>query len=172
MNRVALLRGVNNVGSRRVSMADLRALFVKIGFADALTLLNSGNVVFTADRRSNAALERLVEFEIERRLKLITTCFVRNAKELNQIVAANPLPEKGKNDPSHLLVVFLKQVPSAQELAAVRAANDGRPEIVHAIGREAYVYYPKGIAESKFRLGWDGTARNWNTVLKVHALMG
>src|SRR5215468_2583220 len=49
MRYVALLRGVNNAGmARRVAMADLRALFESLGFRDVRTVLNSGNVVFSA----------------------------------------------------------------------------------------------------------------------------
>jgi uncharacterized protein (DUF1697 family) len=54
---VALIRGVNNIGkARRVAMADLRAVFEGLGFRGVRTLLNSGNVVFSApgERREGA----------------------------------------------------------------------------------------------------------------------
>jgi uncharacterized protein (DUF1697 family) len=47
---VALLRGINVGKAKRVAMADLRALLEELGYADVRTLLNSGNVVFTAPR--------------------------------------------------------------------------------------------------------------------------
>jgi uncharacterized protein (DUF1697 family) len=89
---------------------------------------------------------------------------------MQAIVKANPFPKEAKKDPSHLLIAFLKEAPSAADVAAVQGKNKG-PERVDVIGTQAYIYYPKGIAESKFRHGWDGTARNWNTVLKIIELL-
>jgi len=39
---------------------------------------------------------------------------------------------------------------------------------VKAKGREIYIVYPDGIGRSRLKLtGCVGTARNWNTVLKL-----
>ena len=61
-------------------------------------------------------------------------------------------------------------------VAALRAAAVG-PELIKVAGREAYITYPAGIGGSKLtaavierKLGTRGTARNWNTVLKLAAL--
>lgn len=50
-------------------------------------------------------------------------------------------------------------------------------EVVKARGRHAYFLYPNGIGRSRLtmtliekKLGTTGTARNWNTVLKLGAL--
>lgn len=47
---VALLRGINVGKAKRIAMADLRAVVTALGATDVQTLLNSGNVVFTARR--------------------------------------------------------------------------------------------------------------------------
>ena len=170
MNRVALLRGVNVTGNRIITMADLRAFFAKVGFADVQTLLQSGNVVFTGDRRSNATLEEFFEIEMEKHLKIRTSYFVRNTKELKAAHEANPFPKEARANPGFVHVVFLKEAPTAHDLKALRAANAG-PELIDVVGRHAYVYYPQGQGQSRFRLAWHGTARNWNTVNKLLALM-
>ena len=46
--QIALLRGINVGRAKRVEMAILRDLFTSLGYGDVCTLLNSGNVVFTA----------------------------------------------------------------------------------------------------------------------------
>jgi uncharacterized protein (DUF1697 family) len=56
---IALLRAIN-VGGRWLAMAELRTTFAKLGFPDAKTLLQSGNVVFASEKRSTAELERLL----------------------------------------------------------------------------------------------------------------
>ena len=45
---VALIRGINVGKAKRVAMADLKALVEELGHREVATLLNSGNVVFTA----------------------------------------------------------------------------------------------------------------------------
>ena len=175
---IALLRAINLAGYQRVSMTDLRVFFARLGFADALTLLQTGNVIFESDGRSSADLERLLEAKSARRLELPTDYFVRSAAELSRAIARNPFPAEAKSDPSHLLMVFLKAAPKKDAVDALRAAIKGR-ERVEVEGKQAYITYPDGIGRSKLtnvlierKLGTRGTARNWNTVLKLAALAG
>jgi uncharacterized protein (DUF1697 family) len=173
---IALLRGVNVGGRNMVAMADLRDLLGTLGFAEARSLLQSGNLVFQGDRRSGATLERLLEVETEKRLGLSVDYMVRTAKEWQSIVAGNPFPDEAARDPSHLIVLFLKREPPATDVTALQASIRG-PESVRALGKQLYIVYPAGIAGSKLtftqiekKLGTRGTGRNWNTVLKLAAL--
>ena len=45
---VALLRGVNNLGSKKITMAELRQVVSSLGHASVMTYIQSGNVLFTA----------------------------------------------------------------------------------------------------------------------------
>jgi len=58
-NHVALLRGINVGTAKRVAMEDLRALMGGLGYGDVRTLLNSGNVVFSANGRSGDPSRRI-----------------------------------------------------------------------------------------------------------------
>jgi uncharacterized protein (DUF1697 family) len=173
---VALLRAVNLAGHNKVGMADLRALLEGLGFADARSLLQSGNLVFTGGARPAAKLEALLEGAARKTLKLDTDFFVRTASELAAVVAGNPFPAEAQRDPGHLVVVFLKDAPDGKAVAALQAAIPGR-EVVRGGARHLYAVYPDGIGRSKLtaalidrKLGTRGTARNWNTVLKLAAL--
>lgn len=173
---VALLKGVNVGGHRQVAMADLRGFLTALGFIDARSLLQSGNLVFRGGARTGAPLERLLEAEAEKRLTLRTDFFVRTASEWKAIVAHNPFPAEAERDPAHLLVMFLKDAPAAGAVRTLQAAIVGR-EVVRADGREAYIVFPDGIGHSRLtnallekNLGTRGTGRNWNTVLKLAAL--
>jgi len=42
-----LLRGVNNLGGKRVAMAELRELVTSLGHTAVMTYIQSGNVLFT-----------------------------------------------------------------------------------------------------------------------------
>ena len=92
------------------------------------------------------------------------------------VVARNPFRKEAERDPSHLVVMFLKAAANAKDLQAVQAAITG-PEIIRADGRHLYIVYPAGIGKSRLtnaliekKLGIRGTARNWNTVVKIAAL--
>ena len=172
----ALLRGINVGGHKQVSMADLRDLLTRLGLADVRSLLQSGNLVFHANGRTPAQLERLLEEKTVKRLGLQTDFFVRTAKQWKDVVAHNPFSEEAARDPAHLLVMFLKDAPSAVGVKALQAAITG-PEVVRAGGKHLYIVYPAGIGRSRLtnavidkQLGTRGTGRNWNTVLKLDAL--
>jgi uncharacterized protein (DUF1697 family) len=172
---VALLRGINMGGHKKVSMSDLRALLTRLGFADAQSLLQSGNLVFRSNARP-ADLEHLLETEAGKRLGLQSDVFVRTSEEWREVVARNPFLAEAQKDPSHLVVMFLKKAPDAGSVRALRAAITG-PEIIHSFERQAYIVYPANIGDSRLTisvidrmLGTRATGRNWNTVLKISAL--
>jgi uncharacterized protein (DUF1697 family) len=173
---VALLRGINVGGHRQVAMSDLRAFLSKLGFQDPHSILQSGNLIFRSSGRTTAQLEQLLEVEAEKRLALHTDFFVRSAEEIKALVAHNPFREEARRDPSHLLALFLKHEPRAQDVKALQASIKGR-EAIEVVGRQAYIVYPDGIGTSRLAshlidktLGTRGTGRNWNTVLKLNAL--
>ena len=173
---IALLRAVN-VGGRSVPMAGLRTLLADLGCANPRTLLQSGNAVFTmAGRTAETVLERKLEAEAQRRFGMAIPFLLRTAAEWDAIVARNPFRDAAKNDPGHLLLMALKGAPAA---AAVKALRDGYqgPESIAVVGRDMYLVYPEGVGRSKLtnalierKLGFAGTGRNWNTVLKLAAL--
>lgn len=174
---VALLRAVNLAGHNMVGMADLRELCGGLGFQDARSLLQSGNLVFGATGATSAKLEAALQAGAKKRLGLETDFFVRAAKEWEAIIAGNPFPREAKDDPGHLVAMFLKDAPGKQSAAALRDAIAGR-ERFEIVGRQAYFVYPDGIGRSKLttaliekKLGTRGTGRNWNTVLKLGAAL-
>jgi uncharacterized protein (DUF1697 family) len=174
---IALVRGINVGGHKKVAMADLRGLFESLGFREVKSLLQSGNVVFTGgDRRTGAACERVLEGEAPVRLALQADFFVRTAKEWDGVVAGNPFPHHAKEDPGHLVLMCLKDVPEKASVKALQAAIVG-PELVRADGRHLYIVFPDGMGSSRLTtaliertLRTRGTARNWNTVLKLQSL--
>ena len=173
--QIALLRGINVGGHQAVAMSDLRDMLAQLGFDGARSLLQSGNLVFRSDAQTSADLERMLEGESEKRLGIRADFVIRSAKEWQAVVTHNPFPKEAERDPSHLVVMFLKSAADAKNVKAVQAAIVGR-EKIRADGRQVYIVYPDGIGKSKVtnvmlekKLGIRGTARNWNTVLKLAA---
>ena len=174
---VALLRAVNVAGRNPIAMSALRELAAQMGLDGPRTLLQSGNLVFGSAARQTRDLERLLESETSARLSLETDFMVRSAADWQAIVDGNPFPREARNDPGHLLVMVFKQAPRAADVKALRAAIVGR-EVVEAVGTHAYLVYPDGIGRSRLTtaliertLGTRGTCRNWNTVVKLTALL-
>jgi uncharacterized protein (DUF1697 family) len=175
---LALLRGINVGGRKQVAMTDLRDLLTQLGFADARSLLQSGNLVFRTRARTDAQLERLLEAEAARRLALETDFFVRTAAEWKAVLAHNPFPREAERDSGHLVVMLLKAAPDAGDVEKLQAAVTG-PEVIRADGRHAYIVYPNGLGRSRLtnalierKLGTRATGRNWNTAMKLGALAG
>lgn len=166
MRQVALLRGVN-LGGRKVVMSELRALCEGTGFTDVSTLLASGNIALNARLRA-AKLEAQLEKLILDGLGLKTDVFVRDAKQLDAIIAANPFKAEAGRRPNLVVVHFMRVAMSAAEKTAI-AANAG-PERVKAGNGCLYVWYPDGQGRSRLKLPRLGTARNWSTVTKLAAM--
>lgn len=174
---IALLRGINVGGKNQIPMAGLRILFEALGFPGARSLLNSGNIVFESFGRTGAQLECLLEAQTAKRLSARPDYLIRTCDEWKKIIAGNPFRRETEADPSRLIVMFLKQAPDRRSVRALRSAIEG-PEAVHISGREVFITYPAGIGRSKLtlpmlerKLDRRGTCRNWNTVLKLSALV-
>jgi uncharacterized protein (DUF1697 family) len=177
VNCVGLLRAINLAGKNAVSMADLRAMLEGLGFANGQSLLQSGNLVFRA-KGARPSIEKRLEAECLKRLKVATSFFVRTAPEWAGIIGRNPFPDEAARDPGHLLLLLLKSAATPAAVRSLQAAIVGR-EVVRASGDEAYIVYPDGVGRSKLttalierHLQTRVTARNWNTALKIARLLG
>ncbi|HYD73145.1 MAG TPA: DUF1697 domain-containing protein [Candidatus Binatia bacterium] len=168
MRQVALLRGVN-LGKRQVIMAELRALCEGAGFTEVQTLLASGNVVLEA-KEKGARLEAKLEKLILDELELKTDVFVRTGAELDAIIAANPFKAFTKANSTFMVVNFMRGPASEVEMEAMQKSSFTGEEIKQ--GKNClYIKFPKGQGPSKLKLPKLATARNWNTVTKLAAML-
>jgi uncharacterized protein (DUF1697 family) len=173
---VALLRAVNLGGDSTVRMDALREVVERIGFEDVRTWLQSGNLVFRGERGGTAALERRLEEQVGRAFAWKPEIFVRTSAEWQTVIEGNPFREAARRDPAHLTVWALRDAPAPSAWAELARDIPGREQVAGG-NRAAYIVYPDGIGRSRVtaawverRLGTRGTARNWNTVLKLGAL--
>jgi len=170
---VALLRGVNVGGRTQMPMARLKTVAETLGLTEPRTLLQSGNLVFRTDRADVAALERKLESAIADAFGYGADVLLRDAAAWEAAMAANPFAEEARRDPSHALMMALRDAPATSAITAlVEAAT--RDERAAVVGDHAYFVFPAGIAKTKLTnvrierlLGTRGTARNWNTAEKI-----
>ena len=174
--QVALLRGINVGRAKRVAMADLRALVEELGYTDVKTLLNSGNVVFTASGKAAGNAASRIEAGITQKLGLSSRVTVLTAAELATVVAENSLA-KIATEPSRLMVTFLNNPADRSKLEPL-AKQDWGSEVLALGARAVYIWCPEGLLASRLPeavgrvLGDAATTRNWSTVTKLHALAG
>lgn len=175
---IALLRGVNVAGRSKLSMADLRRVAEECGFTGVQTYVQSGNVVFSASGRDTDAVADSLRSRLARATDVRPDVAVRTRDELRRVVDGNPFHDRDA-DPTHLHVVFLVGASSsgsrtgATEVPAFDSAPFA-PEEARVVGREVYLYLPKGAGRSKLaaalarhKPALGGTMRNWRTVTKL-----
>ncbi|TFW32403.1 DUF1697 domain-containing protein [Massilia horti] len=171
---IALLRGINVGRAKRVAMADLRKLVGDLGYRDVRSILNSGNVVFSADELAPQQAASSIEEMLVLKLGVVARVFVLASDELAEIVADNPLVSVA-TDQSRLLTFILAD-PVARTLVAPLCEQDWGPGALALGQRAAYVWCPEGVLESAAaaalgrQLGDATTSRNWATLCKLHAL--
>jgi len=193
---IALLRGINLGGHKKVAMPELRDLVASLGHTDVATYIQSGNVLFTppqagpdqagTGQAGTAALAAELEQAVAARLGVQAGVIVLSRDELARVAAANPY--SAEPDPRRVHVIFLPVEPGpghADWLAGMQrqAAEKGSRDEVTLVGRAVFLHTPDGFGRSELarllsRSGGPmsvksaGTARNWATVTKLLARCG
>ena len=172
---VALLRGVNVGGNHIAPMAEVRALFDSLGFEDVRTYVQSGNVAFTIKASDGgvdeSALAALIEDAFEAKFGFGSAVVLRTRDDLAGLAARNPYMAH-VGEPTKVNVYFMAKEPAAEMVAALDPRH-AAPDEFAVDGREAFVWFADGAGRSKLKLnlGIPATARNWNTVTKLLALL-
>ena len=172
---IALLRGINVGGRTSIPMAELRALAGEIGLTDVRTYIQSGNLLFTADKQDG--LEERLEAAVAKRF-IAVPVIVRSGQDWARYRDNNPFPEAAETEPNRLMMMLSKAPPKDDAAAALQErARDG--ERVALAGGALWIHYPGGSSTSKLSpslidkvVGSPATARNWRTVLKIGEMLG
>lgn len=169
---VALIRGINNIGAaRRVAMADLRALFGGLGFDDVRTLLNSGNVVFSAPGLGRREILGRIEAGLADELGLASRVILLSGREVARAVRENPFSRIATN-PSRFLVVVPRRRSDRERLRSLLRKR-WAPERLALGDRVAYLWCASGVGGSALWASVDraldrsATARNFATMTKL-----
>ncbi len=174
---VSLLRGINVGGRNKIRMADLRELYRGLGLCNVQSLLQSGNVLFETAETDLAGVGRELEAAIRDDFGLDIHIILRSTADFGEIFGRHQFSAAQLGEPRKIAVVFLSDLADSAAVDRLRESNPGR-EIIHADGRELYIYYTDGMARSKLdssrierALGLHSTARNWNTCTRISTLL-
>lgn len=176
-NFAAFLRGIN-VNGGKIKMDALKEAFAGMGFAGARTVLNTGNVVFSAGQPPQEVTPR-IEAGLKAAFGYDAPVYLRSAAQLDALRDAAltvPVPED-----CHLYLLLCGDAALPTELGRLFAAlPHGETARFYPAAGDAFWVVPKGeTLSSPFGAKALGakryrnrlTSRNWHTIEKVRELM-
>ncbi len=173
MQYVALLRGINVGGNRKVDMKALAAVFTRAGMRDVRTYINSGNVIFKATEPRRTLVPTL-EDAIAAEFGFQVMVVLRSGSEWKRV--ADSLPAAWINGPDFKCdVMFLAE---SLVSASVRPQLEIKPDIddVRVVDGAVLWCVPRATLTRSGMMTLPGskvyahmTVRNCNTVRKIGA---
>ena len=174
---LALLRGINVGGNNIIKMADLKACFESMGFAEVLTFIQSGNILFKAAEKDRTELTKKIESVLSERFSYKSRIVTVTHQELKKVVQGAPKgfgkdPGKYRYD-----VIFLKEPLTPKE--AMKNVST-KEDIDNAYIGKSVLYFSRLISKAsqshikkiiQLPVYQNMTIRNWNTTTKILALM-
>lgn len=175
---IALLRGINVSGQKKIKMLDLKDCLERSGFTDVTTYIQSGNVVFKAEKSSTLTLSDDIHKAIEKDFGFDVPVVVLEVDELHAILDINPFLTHPEFEDKKLFYTILKSEPQAENLAAFMEEKYEN-EICEVLGKCAYLLCLKGAGKAKLnnnlierKLKVQATTRNHRTLHKLKELAG
>ncbi len=173
---VALLRGVNVGGHRKLPMKRAVALFEDHGCTDVTHYIQSGNIALSATAAAAKRVPALVAGSIADVEGFDVPVTLRSERELAAVARAHPFAGADV-DPKMLHVAFLGTRPKPR--AIVNIDPERSPgDLFEVRGREVFVYYARGAGKTKLtndylekQLGVVSTMRNWRTVGRLMSMV-
>jgi uncharacterized protein (DUF1697 family) len=169
-NYLAILRGINVSGQKKVNMNELKELFSGLGFINVRTYIQSGNVIFEHESSDQKELISLIEQKIREKFGFDVSVLIRTAGELKAAIESNPFINMPGMDEEKLYITFLADEPQQAAIDKVSQLQF-EPDRFIVSGEEVYVYCPDGYGRTKLnnnffenKLKVAATTRNWKTV--------
>jgi len=170
---ITLLRGINVGGSKVILMADLKEVFRELGFSEAQTFIQSGNIVFASKKENTTELEEMIKAAIKNRFKFDVGVLVLRLDELEKIVKRNPFNEDGLKTGERIYLTVLSEKPAKDKVPGLYRIRSDTDES-ELIDRTVYVLCRKGYSKSPFNnnsiekvLKVRATSRNLETMKKL-----
>lgn len=166
---IAFLRAINVGGNRVVKMDALRGMFESLGFTNAATYIQSGNVIFESSEADASALEKRIESQLAQSLGFEMETFLRTMREVAAIIENCPFEEKE----GETVFIPLMHVPpepkTRQALLAISTETDSfavQGREVHWLRRDRDKS-PFSNNQIEKTLGVSVTTRNITTLRKI-----
>jgi len=173
---IALLRGINVSGQKKIKMSGLKTLFEDTGFQQVETYIQSGNVIFSSKEQSKNQLAKKISSGIKNKFHFDVELIILSPRDLATVLENNPFIKK-KKDKERLYVTFLSDNPTAERVNKLKEI-DFSPEEYHIDEKFIYLFLPNGAGMAKLnnnyfenKLKVIGTTRNLRTVTTLSELV-
>lgn len=171
---IALLRGINVGGHKKILMAELRQLFKDLGFDNISTYIQTGNVIFSSSSGlDNLSLAETIERGIQKHFGFEVPVMVRTTKELQIIADQTPYWNSDNQNIDSLHLTLLDKAPTNELLEKIKTATY-EPDNFEVIDQSIFLYCPRQYKDTKLgnnfferKLKVKATTRNWKTVIKI-----
>ncbi len=166
---IALLRGINVGGQKKILMADLKALFESVGCTEVSTYIQSGNVVFSSTELI-VNVSSLITNAIEDKYGWNVPVLVKKGSELAKIIQNCPFSHEIRRKS---YFVLLHENPSATTINATSGLS--HVDETFSIASDCvYIHYSQGAGKAKMgnnffekKLKVVATSRNYRTMAKL-----
>ena len=170
---IALLRGINVGGHKKIPMAELRELLTKSALKNVKTYIQSGNVIFQSNQKDTLKLEAKIKKAIMTRFGFDVPVLIKSTENFQTIFDECPF-EKEKKLNSYFVV--LNESPEPDLIKEAEKLTYENEEFI--IKNECiYFHSSMGYGRTKFsmkiferKLKVIGTSRNYNTMVKLLSL--
>ena len=167
---VALIRGINVGGHKKVPMAILRDVLNKADFQDVKTYIQSGNIVFKSREKNSKTIERIIQKSIESYFSFLVPVIVKTKEELQFIFDSCHLSDEKRRES---YFVLFNDIPDSELVKEVESITFENEEF--SIVRDClYFYSSTGYGRTKFnmnsiekKLKVNATSRNFKTIVKL-----
>ena len=173
MTYIALLRGINVGGHRKIKMADLRFLFEGLGYNDVMTYIQSGNVVFKSDIKDQRELENQISVAIKNHYGFDVPVLVKTKTEIDKILENNPYINPEDLASNKIYFVLLQEKPQKEDIESTSTIfiKDEQFKITPEC---VFIRYDLGAGKAKCGINFfeaklkvATTSRNYRTMIKL-----
>lgn len=170
---IALLRGINVSGQRKVPMADLRSMLHRMDFINIFTYIQSGNVIFGSDNKDTAILEERIKQQIRDSFGFEVPILVKSEADFRKIIEKNSFIDPEALEQNQVYFVLLKNTPEKDRLMKFEKERFENEKF--SLTEECvYLLCEKGYGKAKLnnnlierKLKVEATTRNYRTMMKL-----
>lgn len=170
---IALLRGINVSGQKKIPMVELRNLLSDSGLKNVQTYIQSGNIIFHSSEESKIGLENTIQKAVLSHFGFEVPVLIRTELEIQNILDTCPFSEEKKMSGYFTLLHSAPKKSLIEETQVINYPN----EEFHITNYCVYFFSSAGYGNAKcnnnffeHKLKVRATTRNYKTMVKLLSL--